>query len=213
MDRELPKSKLIAAFSLTVLIFLLIIVMDNYFNEAKLNQLSDIYNNVRIDSLNQEVQYDVLSQNPCVALNFGPIDAELSDLGNKLTSMEESLGKNNDQVLNLKQYYSLVEIQQFLFVKRAVHQCDINSTPILFFYSNQNDCNTCDSQGFVLNYVKKMLPNAYVYSFDVNLNSSAVSALKATYNITKAPSLVINGTTYAGFMDSDVVLSILNRSS
>lgn len=209
MDRKFPKSKFIAAFCLTGFIFLLIITTNNYFNEAKLNQLNAIYNNIRIDSLNAEVQYEILSQNPCLALNFGPMNSELFDLGNKLTDMEERLGKTNSQVLDLKKYYSILESRQWLFVKKASKECKQNATAILFFYSNQDDCSDCDSQGFVLNYIRKTLPNVYIYSYDVNLDSTPIEALKLNYNITSVPALVVNERTYLGFKDTDELIAIL----
>ena len=209
MRRNIPKSKFLAAFFITAFIFLLIIVTNNYFNDVKLNKLNSIYNDIRIDALNAEIQYAIISENPCLGLNFEPISNELSELGNKLTSMENQLGKKNKQVLDLKKYYSVLEIRQWLFVKKASNDCDENATPILFFYSNEEDCDVCESQGFVLNYIRKSIPNVYIYSFDVNLDSTAVETLKLSYNITTTPSLLINEITYAGFRDSDEVLGIL----
>lgn len=211
MRREFPRAKFIAAFFLTAFIFLLIITTNNYFNQAKLNQLNALYNNIRIDTLNAEVQYEILSENPCISLNFDPIGDELFKLGEKLTSMESDLGKSNIQVLDLKRYYSILEVRQYLFVKKASKQCNKNATPILFFYSNENDCKDCDSQGFVLNYVRNALPGVYVYSFDNNLNSSPINALKISNNITQVPSIVINGKTYSGFRDSDKVIEYIKN--
>ena len=211
MRRDIPKSKFLAAFFITAFIFLLVIMANNYFNEAKLNQLNALYNNLRIDALNAEVQYEIISENPCVALNFDPISQELFKLGEKLTSMEESLGKKNAQVLDLKKYYSILEIRQYLFVKKSSKQCNKDATPILFFYSNNEDCPECESQGFVLNYIRNSVPGAYIYSFDVNLDSSPIKALKLSYNVTSVPSIVINEKAYPGFKDSDEIIKIIKK--
>ncbi len=211
MHREIPKSRFIAAFFITAFIFLLMVVTNKYINDAKLNQLSNIYNDIRLDSLNAEVQYELISENPCIALDFDPVTEELFELGKKLTTMEDSLGKNNQQVLDLKRYYSILEIRQYLFVKKASKQCDKNATPILYFYSNEQDCKDCESQGFVLNYVRNAVQNVYVYSFDINLDSSPIKTLKAGYNITSVPSLVISEKTYPGFKDSDQVIDIIKN--
>lgn len=206
----IPKGRFLAAFFLTAFIFLLIIVINNYFNEAKLNQLNSLYNDVRIDVLDAEVQYGVLSENPCLALNFAPMTDELFELGGKLTGMEERLGKENKQVLDLKKYYSIIEARQWLFLKQASKECKINATPILFFYSNKQDCELCEQQGFVLNYIRKSIPDVYIYSFDTNLDISAIRALKLTYNITEVPSIVIKNRAYAGFKDSDKITELLS---
>ena len=211
MQRELPKSKFIAAFSITILIFLVIIVSNNYFNEIRMNQLQKIYNDIRVDALNAEAQYEILSENPCLMMNFDPISGQLFELGNKLTEMEDSLGKTNAQVLDMKKYYSVLEARHWLFVKKVSKQCNSNATPILFFYSNAGDCGDCEQQGFVLGYIKKIMPQVYIYSFDSNLDSSAVKALKASYNITEVPSLVIKEKVYAGLKDADSITSILQN--
>lgn len=209
MNREIPYSKFIAAFLMTVIIFMIIFMTNSYLNEAKLNQITNMYNEIRIDSLNAEVQYQILSENPCLALNFEPMTNELFDLGSKLTDMEDSLGKSNKQVLDLKKYYSILEVSQWLFVKKASMQCHKTVTPILFFYSNAGDCDDCDSQGFVLDYLRKSKQGVYVYSFDVNLDASAIQALKANYNITSVPALVIGEKPYFGYKDSDKLLELV----
>ncbi len=209
-QRNIPKIRFLTAFFLAAFIFLLIILVNNYFSEAKLSRLNSIYNDARIDVMDADVQYSILSENPCQALNFEPMTNELFELGNKLTTMEERLGKNNKEVLDLKKYYSILEARQWLFLKKASKECKINTKPILFFYSNEEDCGDCEQQGFVLSYIRKALPDVYVYSFDTNLNISAIRALKLNYNITQVPSLVINDKTYIGYMDTDILISTMS---
>ena len=203
MKRNFPKQKILVALLITAFIFILVIVTNGLLNDSKINQLNSLYNDIRIDALNAEVQYEILSENPCLALNFKPLNDELFELGNKLTHMEEQLGKENDQVLDLKKYYSILESRHWLFVRKASEQCNQKTTPILFFYSNQGDCSDCEQQGFVLNYIRNTISGAYIYSFDINLESSAIEALEITYNITTVPTLVIGENTYVGFKDSD----------
>ena len=209
--REVPKSRFIAAFFIAAFTFLLIIMATNYINDTKITKLNNIYDSIRIDAMNAEVQYEIISENPCLALNFNPISDELFELGQKLTSMENSLGKKNQQVLDLKKYYSVLEIRQYLFVKKASKQCNKSATPILYFYSNEEDCADCEQQGFILNYIRNELPDIHVFSFDSNLESSPVKALILNYNVTSVPSLVINQKTYAGLRDSDEVTKIIKK--
>lgn len=210
-QREIPKAKFLAAFSLTAFIFLLIIFTNNYLNQIRMNNLNSMYDEIRLDTLNAETQYQIISENPCKSLNFNPLSDELFDLGQRLTEMETDLGKKNQQVLDLKKYYSIIEIRQYLFVKKLSTECAKNATPIIYFYSNEQDCGNCESQGFVLNYVRNSVPGTYIYSFDVNLDSSAVKALKASYNVTSVPSLVIKDETYTGFKNSDEVIKIIKE--
>jgi len=211
--RDFPKQKFAAAFILTLFIFLLVLVTNSFLNDAKLNRLNSIYDDLRIDTLNAELQYALLSENPCLALNFKPLNNELFELGNKLTYMEEQQGKKNQQVLSLKKYYSILEARHWLFIKKASQECNTNATPILYFYSNEPDCKNCETQGFVFSYVKKVMPDILVYSFDVNLDSSAIYTLKINYNVTTTPSFVINEKTYSGYKDSEELIAILSNNS
>ncbi|MFC1728404.1 hypothetical protein ACFLZ7_03000 [Nanoarchaeota archaeon] len=199
--RYVRKSKYVAAFAATAFIFLLIITANNYFDQLRLNRLNNIYQEVRLDTLGAELQYQLFSENPCGALDYVPFTEELYDMGEKLTFMEDRLGKNNQQVLDLKEYYSLLELRHWLFLKKALNDCNIGGNLILYFYSNKGDCSSCEDQGYVLSYIHNKYPETYIYSFDFNLDSSALKTLKATHNITTTPALVINEETYSGFMD------------
>ena len=64
---------------------------------------------------------------------------------------------------------------------------------ILYFYSNKEDCNDCEQQGYVLSYIKKKYPSVRVYSFDINIENQAIDIIKENYDINIAPSVVING--------------------
>src|SRR3989344_5141606 len=142
--REIPRAKFMAAFFLTAFIFVLVLLTNNYFNEIRLNRLNSIYSDTKIDVMDAEMQYNILSESPCIALNFEPMTDELFELGNKLTDMEDQLGKNNKEVLNLKKYYSILETRQWLFIKKASKECKIDAKPILFFYSNEEYCRDCE---------------------------------------------------------------------
>lgn len=208
--RYIRKSKYIAALAVTAFIFLLIINVNSYFDELRLNKLNNIYNEVRMDTMGAELQYQLISENPCVALDYAPFTEELYDLGEKLTFMENSLGKNNQQVLDLKEYYSLLEIRHWLFLKNAIQECNINTNIILYFYSNKGNCDKCENQGYVLSYIHEKYNNTKIYSFDYNIDNSAITTLKKTYNLTaELPVMIINEETYYGFKDRTDIENII----
>lgn len=208
--RYIRKSKYIAALAVTAFIFLLIITANNYFDQIRMNRINSIYQEVRLDTLGAELQYELISENPCVALDYAPFTNELYELGEKLTFMEEQLGKNNQQVLELKEYYSLLEIRHWLFIKKSMQECNDHGNLILYFYSNKGDCNKCEDQGYVLNYIHEKYPNTHIYSFDSNLDNSALQTLKKTYEINETlPSMIINDKVYTGFKDREEIEAII----
>ena len=56
---------------------------------------------------------------------------------------------------------------------------------IMYFYSNKGDCSDCEREGFVLTKLREDYPELRVYSFDYNLDLSALQTLVSIYNIKK----------------------------
>jgi hypothetical protein len=111
----------------------------------------------------------------------------------------ESAGRGQDpDVITLKQYYSLLEIKDYILINSA-SQCKNRPVIVLYFYEAK--CPDCDKQGDVLTYIRQHYPgNIRVYSFDNDLNVSAIKTLANIYKIKDPlPGLVINNKTYSGF--------------
>jgi len=209
-EKRADKYKYIGVFAITTLIFILGMILGNYLSSKKLSQIENFENQLKTDTATLEIQYLLLAEEPCKSINYSAITEELYSIGNRLDFMESSLGKDNEQVIMLKQYYSLLEIRQWLLMKKAKKECGLNETLILYFYSNAGDCNSCEEQGFVLDYIKKNHENVKVYSFDINLNNAAVNTLKGIYHVQKAPTLVINDNTFTGFKNAEQVEEKIN---
>jgi hypothetical protein len=136
-------------------------------------------------------------------LNSSEITSELYQIGARLDFMESEMGQDNRQVLGLKEYYHLLEIRHWLFLKKAKEECNRDYNLILYFYSNKGDCPKCQDQGNVLTYLHRKYPRLNIYSFDVNIDNPALKTIKSLYDIKGTPPiLVINDQTYSGFMTS-----------
>jgi hypothetical protein len=130
------------------------------------------------------------------------LSPQLSDIGDKLSKTESDRGATDADVLYLKKYYTLLEVKDFLLSKQFVAKCGQAKKPvsIIYFYSNAGDCSDCEKEGFVLTRLKEKYPDLRVYSFDYNLDLSAVDSMKRIYKITSSlPALVIEDKTYIGF--------------
>jgi thioredoxin-like negative regulator of GroEL len=103
-------------------------------------------------------------------------------------------------VAALKRYYSLLEIKDYLLMKRITERCKEASVFVLYFYGNADACEDCDKQSYVLTALREKYPGLRVYSFDYNIDISAVQTLKSIYKVGDAlPALVMNGKTFNGF--------------
>ena len=84
---------------------------------------------------------------------------------------------------------------------------------IIYFYSNEGDCPDCIREGYVLTRLKEIYPDLRVYSFDYNLDLSAIDSMKKIYKIKDAlPVLVIEDTTYTGFKTIEELTELLPSS-
>jgi hypothetical protein len=74
----------------------------------------------------------------------------------------------------------------------------------MYFYSNKGDCPDCQKEGFVLTKLGEDYPELRVYSFDYNLDLSALQTLISIYNVEKKlPAILINEKAYYGFQSVD----------
>ncbi len=209
----MPNSRYIAALAITTLIFVIGILIGNKISAAKLVNLDDAAQKMRTDVLGTELQYQLILENACNITDPTVLSDELYKIGSKLDFMENDLGKKNVQVLNLKEYYSMLEIEHWLLLKKVRRQCNAPYDLILYFYTNLEDCLDCDQQGHVLNYLHKKFPDVNIYSFDINIDNPILDTIKSLYAIKKAPSLVIDEVTHDGFMDSTAVEIALNMTT
>lgn len=213
VKREISKSKYLMAFIIASGIFLVGVLVGNFMNNSKFNKINELQQDLRTQVLSLETQYTIASQNPCNLFESDELSSELYKMSDNLDKLEGEVGKYNEDLLDLVEYYSLLEIRHWLFLKEVEKKCNRHLNLILFFYSNNEEkCTDCGTQGFVLSYIRKKYPEEriYVYSFNVDIDNGAINALQRTYNVTKLPAIVINDNNYFGFKDRNDVEEILS---
>lgn len=209
MKKELNFTKYLAVFSLTVLIFIIGMIIGNYFSSQKLSQISTMQEDLRTQTLGFELQYELIAQDPCLNSDYAIFTEELYTIGSRLDYMESSMGKDNLEVKKLKEYYHLLEIRHWLFLQEAEAKCSKHFDNILYFYSNAGDCPACEYQGYVLDYLHKGYPNLSIFSFDYNINNPALNILKQRFAVLETPTLIIDDTAYPGFKNREDVEALL----
>lgn len=197
---------------ITSFIFFTAIYFSNYFNNKKLAEVRSIEDKIAIDILSSETQYALLQETSCENAGVGALSQELNSLGSKLSYTESQLGSNNSEVLRLKRYYSLLEIKDYLLSKKITEKCGLKSTSIIYLYSNAGDCPLCEKEGYILTYLGETYPDLRIYSFDYNLDLSAVKTLLSIFKIEKnLPAIVIGDKTYYGFKEKEELVSLLPK--
>ncbi len=189
------------ALLITLLLAGTIFYSVNYLNRARIAELTAIEDQLSIDIISLDTQFQLLATAPCEsAASSTMLTSELADLGGRLSFAENQLGTNNSQVVRLKQQYSLLEIRDYLITKRLAVACSTKPVTVLYFYSNAGDCSDCDKAGYALSYLHDTYPALRVYSFDYNLDLGALKTLIAVEKVMlPLPAFVINGKHSNGF--------------
>lgn len=199
------------AFLITAAIFATAFFVSNYFNEKRAEEIRTIEENISIDILSLETQFDLLEQLSCKDIQANTVlSQELSSLASRLNYTENQLGADNPEVDRLKRSYTLLLSKDYLLMKRIAQKCDIQPIFILYFYSNEGDCEHCTRQGYVLTDLQETYPRLRVYAFDYHLDLSVMSTLRSIYDLTgELPALVINDEVYYGYHDQEAIEDIV----
>lgn len=201
--RKISKTKFVNVFAITALIFIIGILLGSYITGIKLDNLTEMEDDLKTHAMSVEMQYEILQEDPCKAINSSSLTDELNSIGERLVFMENELGWDDKNVIRLKEYFSLLEIRHWLLLRKNNDMCSGGLNPILYFYSNQGDCPKCEQQGFILTNFKRNHEDARVYHFDINIDNPALDTVKELYNVKYAPALVVNDETFHGFISKD----------
>ncbi|MEK7543028.1 MAG: PIG-L family deacetylase [Patescibacteria group bacterium] len=197
-------------FVITAAIFGTAFFISNYFNGLRIEEVRSVENKISVDILSVETQFALLAESSCEEAKGSFLSQEMGTLGEKLAYMEQRLGVDNSEVVQLKKHYSLLQIKDFLLNKRLMEKCKLGRVPILYFYTNEENCVDCEKQGYVLTYMRENYPGLRVYSFDYNINLPAVKTLIAMYKIGNVfPALVVDGKTFNGFQNLETIKTIV----
>lgn len=197
--KKFDTRKYIIVFAITTIIFIAGLFVGSLLSTEKLTNVRNLQDSLRSDTLDLEVLYAVLEKDPCAFINTSSLTEQLYDIGIKLDYMEGILGKNDEQVLRLKKYYSLLQIRQWLFEGRALAECEQDTHTLLYFYDNEPGvCDSCQEQGFILSYLREEY-GISIYSFDVHTDSQALDAIMSRYEVVETPTIVFDDEVLVGF--------------
>ena len=164
---------------ITAAIFATAFYISNKFDARRVADIRATQEAVSINILSLETQFDLLGSLSCSTLSDNPVlSEELNSLASRLSVAEENLGADNPEVISLKKQYSLLEIKDYLLMQQISDKCaKFKPVYIIYFYSNKGDCADCGKMGDVFTYLRETYPGLRVYSFDYDLDLSALRTL------------------------------------
>jgi len=201
----------IVAFLITALIFATALYASNYFNNRRIADVQATQDNISIDILSLETQFELLAEHSCRDISENSVlSNEIRPLAQRLSYLETQPGVDQNELERLKRYYTLLQIKDLLLMQQVSKKCDLTPVFILYFYSNKGDCKDCEQQGYILTGLSEKYPKLRIYSFDYNLGLAALQTLIDINEVRNAPpALVINDQTYYGLKNMEDIARVL----
>ncbi len=190
------KKFLIISLGISIIIFTSGLLLGIGLDNAKVNELVYNINQNEISTESYSVEKEFLSVfggDKCILSDprVKELSEEIGKIGRLLTKYESTNIFEQSEFDYLKRKYFLLEIKTYSLFNSLKKECSYNYTTILFFY----DINDDDSirQGYVLDALVNLNPKTHILSFDrLFKNDPTLETVKIHYNITKAPTLIVN---------------------
>jgi hypothetical protein len=193
VEKKFKKHLLLTGILLLLFFFVAGILIGRSVSSAKINDVTSFLkdNELNTESFTVEQQLmGVFGVEDCglAKARIQKLFDELGFIGRQLTD-EGVKGKiGEDNFVFLKRKYHLLQVRTYLMFKKLSEDCDLRPNVILYYYGANDD--SSKEQGFVLDEVVKNY-NYSVFAVEFNY-SKELSFLESYYNITSAPSIVIN---------------------
>ncbi|MDB4983911.1 MAG: hypothetical protein JWM20_90 [Patescibacteria group bacterium] len=205
--RKVEWIKYIVTFLVTAGLFVSAFYVSRVIAEKRVAEIRSIQDSISLDLLSSETQFSLLNDSDCSQDGTSILAPELGQMGDRLSGMETDLGLDNPDVIQLKKYYSLLEIKDYMLAREYAKNCNVKPVTVIYFY--KNDCDDCTKQGYALTALREKYPTLRVYSFDADLNLSAIATLQTITKVSgKVPTLVIGTHAYTGFQSIDDIEKI-----
>lgn len=190
------KKRYLWAFLIGTAIFLLVFAISSSLSYLEFQRVAAVQTGVSYEIFEDKLDYSFFGIPICNTGNFEQVSSDLGFQGRIIDDLERKLGKQNEDVLMRKKFYSLIEIEHFDFVRDYNAKCGKKHNTILFFYSNNaTEAEESEEAGRILGVVgSKYEGRINIYSFDVNLDSELVDKMQARYNVAdfESPTVIIN---------------------
>ena len=191
------KIMLFTAFLLALVIFLgglyTGFLLDNY-------RVDNVDNNILDKQLDIEgfiIERDffqTFSVKDCTLLldRMHILSADLVELGSTLARYDAKGISHDSSYEILRRKYFLIEMKTYIYSKQVRDICpDSNSNVILFFYNIKNNQESLN-QGYVLDNIVKKYKDILILSFDKDFDDATIESLFDYYNVTVAPTIILN---------------------
>jgi len=217
MVNVFKKIMLFTAFLIALVIFVAGFYTGFLLDDYRVSDVDYTIANKQLDTESFVVEkdfFDTFGIKDCNILSkkMESLGSDLVDMGNMLTRYDaKGLSHGNSYNL-LRRKYFLLEIKAYVFKKQISQICPgDNSNVILFFYNTKNNQDSLN-QGYVLDTLSKKYTDLTILSFDKDFNESAIGTLTDYYDVTSAPTIVLNfDKRFEGYTPESAIVKDLNK--
>tara|TARA_Y100000310_G_C20637516_1_gene792002 strand:+ start:1249 stop:1893 length:645 start_codon:yes stop_codon:yes gene_type:complete len=187
------KRRYLKSFIFATIVFGVIFLLSYGVSYIELSRMNHLQQTLSYDIFSDKLDYSLFEKNNCELESYNKISKSLAIQGKIINDLEKKFGKNDEKVIFRKQFYTLILIEHFEFVKDRNQNCEDFVNNILFFYSNlEDDLDSGEKIGRLLGTVHAKTDNLVIYSFDINLESNLINNLREKYGVIRKNTLVIN---------------------
>jgi hypothetical protein len=202
---------------ITIIVFTVGIAIGYSISSQKYNSMSSDLQNIQVQQKDLEIELLLINtlgeDKSCDTIKY-EIDKTANQsvsLGEKVSYYDQEIIKNPDFFI-LKKNYIMNLIQFWSYWELYKNNCNSTVNTVLYFYSIK-DCQNCDAQGYVLSFLKDRYPSEIMtFALDKDEDLYSLDLIKKVYNISSAPTLIVNNKKYESLMDVNQLKSIMTLS-
>jgi hypothetical protein len=200
---------------ITIIIFLFGLSLGILIESERVDYVEGNRNHEKVEYESLQVQYLYLSylstsgrEESCGAFT-ATLNQYIKRTDDTRLKLEDYIAKGNvytEEFRFLKREYVQSQMNYWILARKTKELCKTDYVTVLYFHST--DCPDCKSQGYVLDYMKKLFDDRLlVFAFDSNFTEEPmIDLLKNTYHVEKTPTVIIEEDSYAGFVSKDALM-------
>ncbi|MDD5023119.1 MAG: hypothetical protein PHU63_03045 [Candidatus ainarchaeum sp.] len=201
--REISKGRIVISLVISIMLFFGFFTFGYFVAYSVINSNMEKQENLMNSFLELQLQKEIIKSS-CDNFNLESFSRDLTRMSEYMSTLEEKLGKNDPQVIEQKEKYSLIEIQHLLLVEEKIERCDTTDQLLVFFCSNEpKDIQRAEDLGYIITKFREKYEGVFVYSFDYNLDMTILETLKKKYGIESPNSVYYNGNSLENIQSID----------
>lgn len=207
---------ILASLALTIFIFVAGVLLNYGLDFVRINVISDVMlaHELSTQSYILEQEFtDLFGGSQCDVMNkrIASLKEEIRKVGQDLGSYSKFSFFKKKDFDYLKRKYFLLQLRFLSHVKKLNEECGQSIVPIIFFY--EIDQMDSERQGFILQEASKEFEDSIVViTLDKDYKDEPLVGLLAmSFNVTKAPAVIINGFKREGMLYEKELVALLQE--